>query len=177
MIGKDFDNLTQRSIYYFMATYPSFYPVVSSNANESEQREVYELIKRIYARLYGDPALLGFKLLPDDSFGDKEQQKEKPGLVTGGRKTIKKTEEFVGLLYEISLQGKVDGNTLTVNKGDMVIKPSEMKRLAVFDVQAKKLEDSYRISFPVNARGLKLLAEISSSNVKPQHLKTVSALF
>ena len=168
MNGKDFDDLAQRSVYYFLATYPSFYPVVSSKVSESEQREAYEFIKGIYTKLYDDPAILGFKFLPDDSFEDKEQQKDKPKLVTTIRKPIKKIEEFIGLLHEISLKGTVDGNTLTVNKSDSGIKPSGIRQLAVFGVQTEKLEDNYRFSFPVGVNGLKLLAEISVTNAKPQ---------
>jgi hypothetical protein len=55
-----------------------------------------------------------------------------------------------------------------VNKSDSGIKPSGIRQLAAFGVQAEKLEDSYQVSFPVPASGLKLLAEISLSKANPQ---------
>ncbi|MBN2238591.1 MAG: hypothetical protein JW712_02365 [Dehalococcoidales bacterium] len=100
-IGKDFDNLAQRSINYFLATYPSFYPSTSSDVDAPEQKAAYEFIKGIYLRLYDDPALFGFKSLPDDSLGDREQQKDKLDLLSAIRKPIKKTEEFIVLLGSI----------------------------------------------------------------------------
>jgi len=61
MIGKSFDNLPQRSVYYFLATYPSFYPVKAIDATEEEQENAYLFIKNIYVKLYENPSLLGFK--------------------------------------------------------------------------------------------------------------------
>ncbi|MBN2238593.1 MAG: hypothetical protein JW712_02375 [Dehalococcoidales bacterium] len=54
-----------------------------------------------------------------------------------------------------------------MSKIDMEIKPSDVKKLAIFDIQTEKLEDRYVFSFPVNAGGLKLLAEISVANTGP----------
>ena len=164
---KDFENLAQRSIYYFLATFPSFYPLVPSHVSETEQKEAYTFIKDIYVKLYQDPAILGFKLLPDDSLGDKEQQKEKPDLVSTIRKTIIKTEEFIALLWSISLKGIASGNTLTVNKNELDLKSSGIKQLSAFNVHASKLENSYLFSFPIGVNGLKLLAEVSEMNAKP----------
>lgn len=70
MINKSFESLVQRSIYYFIATYPSFYSVNSANVSIGEQKAAYEFIKGIYEKLYENPTLLGFKLATDDSFGD-----------------------------------------------------------------------------------------------------------
>jgi len=112
MINKDFENLAQRSIYYFLATYPSFYPINSSNVRDTEQKEAYKFIKDIYQNLFRDPALLGFRPLPDDSLGDREQNKDKPYLSAAIRKNIKRIEEFIALLWNISLQDTVDLHTL-----------------------------------------------------------------
>lgn len=48
MINKSFENLAQRSIYYFLATYPSFYSINSTDASTA-----YEL-----KRNYGPQKLL-----------------------------------------------------------------------------------------------------------------------
>lgn len=78
MIDSNFESLAQRSIYYFLATYPSFYSVNSADVSKDEQKAAYEFIKGIYEKLYENPTLLGFKLVPDDSFGEWELQKAKP---------------------------------------------------------------------------------------------------
>jgi hypothetical protein len=95
MISKDFDNLMQRSIYYFLATFPTFTEISSPEVTESEQKNAYNFIKSIYEKLYINPALLGLKPVPDDSFGDWEQQKAKPNLSSKIRSTIKKVDENI----------------------------------------------------------------------------------
>lgn len=167
MINKSFENLAQRSIYYFLATYPSFYSVNSADVSTDEQKAAYEFIKGIYEKLYENPVLLGFKTIPDDSFGDWEPQKAKPALAPAIRNIIKKVEEFIAMLLSVSLYGLVEGNTLKVNKHDVELKPSLIKQLAAFGVDVKKKENEYVLDFPFNVKGLKLLAGISVQNVKP----------
>ena len=142
MINQTFDNLPQRSIYYFLATYPSFTPVESAEATITEQKNAYDFIKSIYEKLYADPSLLGFKTIPDDALGEWELQKSKPGLVPKIRTVINKTEEFINVIFNIALSGD---NALE-------IKPAMLKKLANF-------------TFPENTlNGLALLAKISGEN-------------
>lgn len=166
MINRSFDNLAQRSIYYFLVTYPSFISISSDYADTDDQKAAYEFIKGVYDKLYDNPSLLGFKLEPDDSFGDWELQKSKPDLASAIRKVIKKVEEFIAVLWGASFYGQTEGNFLVVNKHDMEIKPSFLKQLAAFGVKSARNENEYILEFPFNVNGLKLLAEVSAQNVK-----------
>lgn len=49
--------------------------------------------------------IIGFKLSPDDGFGDWEPQKEKPGLAPAIRTIIKKLEEFIAVLWSVKSTG------------------------------------------------------------------------
>jgi len=167
MINKSFENLAQRSIYYSLATYPSFYSINSDYANTDEQKAAYKFIKGIYERLYENPALLGFKLVTDDGFGDWELQKAKPELAPAIRSIIKKLEEFVAMLWSISINGQAEENILAIKKHDVELKPLFIKQLAAFGVKASKKEDEYVLEFPFNVKGLKLLAGVSAQNEKP----------
>ena len=167
MINKSFENLAQRSIYYFIATYPSFYPVISSDADLEEQKSAYEFIKGIYEKLYSEPALLGLKAKADDSFGDWETQKEKPTLAPAIRGNIKKIEEFIALLWKISMTGIAEENSLILNKTEVELKPSSIKQLEAIGVKVSKNVDIYSLQLPCSSKGLKLLGEISLQNVKP----------
>lgn len=166
MIDKSFENLAQRSIYYFLATYPSFNPINSDYANAYEQKAAYEFIKGIYERLYEQPELLGFKLSADDAFKDWEPQKAKPGLAPAIRSTIKRLEEFIALLWRISIHGQAEERLLLVKKQDVEMKPSSVKQLATFGVRVSKKEMEYVLEFPFNVKGLQLLAGVSAQNVK-----------
>jgi len=141
MINQTFDNLPQRSIYYFLATYPPFIPIETSVVTDAEQKNAYDFIKSIYERLYADPSLLGFKIIPDDALGDWELQKSKPGLVPKIRNVINKTEELINVIFTIALSG---------DNGQ--IKPSMLKKLANFNIPENTLN------------GLALLAKISDEN-------------
>ena len=167
MINNSFENLAQRSIYYFIATYPSFYSVNSADVNIDEQKAAYEFIKSIYIKLYENPTLLGIKLAPDDSFSDWQQQKAKPDLAPAIRSIIKKLEEFITMLWSISTYGQAEEYMLVVNKADVEFKPSFIKQLAAFGVKVNKKVNEYVLEFPFNIKGLKLLAEVSAQNVKP----------
>lgn len=61
MVNKSFDNLAQRSLYYFLSTYPTFVSVRSGIATVEEQETAYNFIKGIYEKTYNDPALLKIK--------------------------------------------------------------------------------------------------------------------
>ncbi len=167
MINKSFGNLAQRSVYYFLATCPSFNSIDSEYANADEQKAAYEFIKGIYERLYEEPAIFGFKLAADDGLGDWELQKERPELVPAIRNVIKKLEEFMAVLWSIALNGHEEGNILAVDKQEAELKPSFIKQLAAFGVKTDKKENEYVLGFPFNVRGLKLLARISLQNANP----------
>ncbi len=167
MINKSFENLAQRSIYYFLATYPSFYHVNFADAAYEEQKAAYEFIKGIYKKLYQEPALLGLKAATDDSFGDWEIQKEKPTLAPAIRGNIKKIEDFIALLWRISIEGQAENTTMVLSKAEVELKPSQIKQLQAFGVKVSKLPEEYNLEFPCQVMGLKLLAKISSKNAKP----------
>ena len=161
---KSFDNLAQRSLNYFLATYPPFIPVRSDAATAEEQETVYLFLKSIYEKAYNDPSLLKLKAIPDDSYSDWEFHKAKPELITEIRDSIKKVEQLIFLLFQICLSKQLDENSFFVPETDMEIKPSALKQLRNFDIQYQASGDGYTFTFPVKTAGLKLLAETSMQN-------------
>ena len=166
MIGQNFPGLPQRSIYFFLATFPPFYPatarLAAPDAAPGAQEAAYKFIKNIYTRLYNDPSILGFKDAPDESIGDWELLKTKPGLAGKIRGYIIKTLEFAELLYKISLKGALRDDSIIITKLDMTIRQSQADQLSAFGIQAINKNDEYTFAFPKGvAKGLALLAEIS----------------
>lgn len=167
MINQEFNSLPQRSIYYFLATYAPFHPVASAFAEEAEQRSAYDFILGIYQKLYEDPGLMGFRLLPDDSLSDWQFQKDKPKLVPELRKPLRKLEEFMELLWTISYNGQADHNYLVMDCSHRELKPSDKKLLERFEILIERTETSYLLQFPCSTAGLQLLARISLQNARP----------
>lgn len=66
-IGSDFDNVSQRLIYNYIATQPDFRPIPSGAASETAQRQLYDFIAGIYTMLYHDPTLIGMTMDPDET--------------------------------------------------------------------------------------------------------------
>jgi hypothetical protein len=66
-IDADFDNVSQRLVYNYIATQPDFRPIPSEVASEAAQRQFYDWIGGIYAALYHDPTLIGMTTDPDET--------------------------------------------------------------------------------------------------------------
>jgi hypothetical protein len=66
-IGTDFDNVSQRLLYNYIATQPDFRSIPSDAASETAQRQLYDFIAGIYTTLYHDPALIGMTTEPDET--------------------------------------------------------------------------------------------------------------
>lgn len=168
MINSTFENLPQRSIAYFLNTYPSFSPVQSMAATEEEQKNANRLIRNIYEKLFTDPMLMGLKITADDSLGDWEQQKVKPGLVPKIRGIIQKIEDFINILFLVSLSGKPNKDDIIIGKSDIQIKSVMLKQFDKFGIKTLVSDTQYIFTFPDNTtNGLVLLAKISKENTKP----------
>lgn len=168
MINKTFNNLPQRAIYYFIATFPSFTYVNLSSATVDEQKNAYCFIKSIYEQLFDDPAIMGFKIIPDDYFNDWEQQKEKPKLTSKIRGIIAKIEDLIEVVFHICLIGKSFNDSITIDEADVQLKQSMCKQIEKFGIKFIKTDCHYTFTFPSNTlNGLTSLAQISSKNVKP----------
>lgn len=166
MINQDFENLAQRSIYNFIATYSPFYPIKSTEVSTEEQRNAYDFIKNIFERAYENPVLIGLKIEPDDSYGNWELHKTKPKLAPAIRDNIKKLEELINVLWSVSLNGHIQGETIMIKQEEIDLKSSLIKKLSAIGLVVTKLEDSYVFHFNFSPKGLKLLAEISLKNEK-----------
>ena len=66
-IGTDFDNVSQRLVYNYIATQPDFRSIPSDAASETAQRQLYDFIAGIYTTLYHAPALIGMTTEPDET--------------------------------------------------------------------------------------------------------------
>ena len=197
MINRDFPGMAQRGIYYFLATYPPFYPARKVEAvdgadngaasgavdgaagaalrvkkeggqccvSEDVQKAAYDFIYKIYKNAYDDPSLLGFKKIPDDCFKDWEFQKNKPGLAGKIRDIIIKTESFIETLYNISLSGRLSGDSFIVESGEFSLKPAQIKLMENFSMAVvTDGEGGFVFTFPEGvAAGLELLARISGA--------------
>ncbi len=169
MINQTFKNLAQRSVCYYLVTYPPFFSVQSLEATEEDQKNAYLFIKGIYERIYNDPSLIGLKLLTDDSFNDWEFHKTKPQLVVKIRDGIKKIDQFLALIFNICMSDQIDENTFSMNKNENTIKAAVLKQLVEFDIQVKIIDNEYLISFPIKVDGLKLLANISNQSISMEN--------
>lgn len=172
-IPENFDSIAQRSAFYFLNTMPSFKGINSSDVDfptKKEQEDAYNFIKDIYQKIYDNPEIMGFKLIPDDCFkAFWSPKKEKPALAGKIRGMIKKIDEFMDLIFKIIYNGSTDNDTVAVSKSTIEFKPSAGKKLAVFSITAASdsIGDKYVFTFPENTvRGLKLLSRISAGNAE-----------
>ncbi len=123
-IGTDFDNVSQRLVYNYIATQPDFRPIPSEVASEGAQRQFYDWIGGIYAALYHDPTLISMTTDPDeteDRPNPDRVYKDEARKYLEARKLRRENETKIEGLFD-SLQrlgelGAVRDGVLMVEKG------------------------------------------------------------
>jgi hypothetical protein len=129
LIGTDFDNVSQRLVYNYIATQPDFRSIPSDAASETAQRQLYDFIAEIYTTLYNTPALIGMTTEPDET-----EDRPYPGRIykeedhkyLEARKLRRKNEDQIEGLFD-SLQrlgelGAVRDGALVVEKDALGLK-------------------------------------------------------
>src|SRR5512136_119366 len=108
-----FCNLEQRMIGTYLDTFPEFYPA-ESGCDIGSQKELYDLMKRIYILLFEEPLLLMKELHPDDAHRNRfnKGQDNKPKLRETMRKVVKEMDAFLGAMYLIGKNGIASGASL-----------------------------------------------------------------
>lgn len=122
-IGADFDNVSQRLVYNYIATQPDFRLVPSDAVSETAQRQLYDFIAGIYMALYHNPALIGMTTEPDeteDRPNPDRVYKDEAKKYLEARKLRRKNEDKIEGLFD-SLQrlgelGAVRDGALVVEK-------------------------------------------------------------
>ena len=122
-IGSDFDNVSQRLVYNYIATQPDFRPVPSGVASETAQRQFYDFVCGIYITLYHDPTLLGMTTDPDETedrpYPDrvyKDEQRKHLEARKLRRKNEDKIEGLFDNMQRLGELGAVRDGALVVEK-------------------------------------------------------------
>jgi hypothetical protein len=120
-IGTDFDNVSQRLLYNYIATQPDFRPVPSDAASETAQRQLYDWIGGIYAALYHDPTLIGMTTEPDETedrpYPDRIYKDEAKKHLEARRLRRKNEDKIEGLFDNLQRLGELG----TVREGRLVV--------------------------------------------------------
>jgi hypothetical protein len=145
-IGTEFDNVSQRLVYNYIATQPEFRPIPSDAANENAQRQLYDFITGIYTALYYTPALIGMTTEPDETEDRPNPDriyKDEAKKYLEARKLRRKNEDMIEGLFD-SLQhlgemGAVRDGALVVKKEALGLNKRAYDTLTNLDLQC--LED------------------------------------
>ncbi|MFN2156831.1 MAG: hypothetical protein ACK2UX_16475, partial [Anaerolineae bacterium] len=120
-IGTDFDNVSQRLLYNYIATQPDFRPVPSDAASETAQRQLYDWIGGIYAALYHEPTLIGMTTEPDETedrpYPDRIYKDEAKKYLEARRLRRKNEDKIEGLFDNLQRLGELG----TVREGRLVV--------------------------------------------------------
>ncbi len=115
MVGKEFDNISQRVIYPYIVLYPEFNAVLSDEVSEEAQRQMNEFIKNTIITLYNNPELIEMSVDKDDYYIFGQMNKDRPELYDLIRKLEKKFLTFFNFLYNIGLAGNIKDKTIIHN--------------------------------------------------------------
>lgn len=135
-IGSDFDNVSQRLVYNYIATQPDFRPVPSKIASEHAQRQFYDFIAGVFTALYHNPGLIGMTTEPDET-----EDRPRPDRVyedesrkyLAARKLRRQNEEKIEGLFDgmqrLAELGTVGRGALAVRRGALGIQRRALETL------------------------------------------------
>jgi len=132
MNGATFDSLAQRIANAWVETIPDFVPVPTIPVSEASQRQFYAFLRGVAEGVRDHPDWLDLPVQPDDAYEHGEAQNHRPELIYAMRKTKRKLDDFVSLLLQMGLNGRVEGQTLRIGKGDVKLTARTRARLARF---------------------------------------------
>ncbi|HNT77439.1 MAG TPA: hypothetical protein PKH77_20695 [Anaerolineae bacterium] len=176
-IGADFDNVSQRLIYNYIATQPDFRPIPSDAASETAQRQFYDFIAGIYTALYHDPALIGMTTDPDETEDHPNPDrlyKDEAKKYLEARKLRRKNEDIIEGLFD-SLQrlgelGTVHDGALVVEKDALGLNPRAyttlVKHLTALGLSCADVGETLSLSsrvYPEMGDAWKLLATLGAA--------------
>lgn len=131
MTGKEFNNISQRVIYPYIITYPEFIPVTNCDASEASQMATHLLIKDSLIKIYNSPEIIGMQTDKDEYFNG-EAFKDKPELNGLLLNLEKKLLGFFNMLYEIGINGEVNGERLFISKDRKLLNKAKLTLLTEF---------------------------------------------
>ncbi|HPT97394.1 MAG TPA: hypothetical protein PLU39_05945, partial [Armatimonadota bacterium] len=135
-IGSDFDNVSQRLVYNYIATQPDFRPVPSKIASEHAQRQFYDFIAGVFTALYHNPERIGMTMDPDET-----EDRPRPDRVyedesrkyLAARKLRRQNEEKIEGLFDgmqrLAELGTVGRGALVVRRGELGIQRRALETL------------------------------------------------
>ncbi|MBN1401909.1 MAG: hypothetical protein JXA74_13795 [Anaerolineae bacterium] len=132
MPATTFDSLAQRIANGWVETMPDFRSVSSIPVSERSQQQFYAFLRGVAEAIRDHPDWLGLPVQPDDGFEHGEMQNRRPALRDAMRRTKRKVDDFVTLLLEMGVAGRVDGRTLRIQNQDVKLTPRTRARLARF---------------------------------------------
>lgn len=113
----EYANLEQRILNAYLAMFPEFVPAQSAEVSISEQKDFYDLMKRLYQLLFHDPSLVVPTLHEDDAFPSRYKKGYgKPELETNVLKIKNAVEKLLQTMFRIG-----QGSDLKPNKRQMKI--------------------------------------------------------
>jgi hypothetical protein len=179
-IGTDFDNVSQRLIYNYIATQPDFHPVLSDTASETAQRQFYDFICGIYVALYHDPTLIGMTTEPDETEDHpnpdrvyKDEQRKHLEARKLRRKNEDKIEGLFDNLQRLAELGTVRDGTLVVAKDELGLNKRALgtlvKNLTALGLQFSEDDQTLRLrsdAYPEMVTAWKLLATLGAAEAE-----------
>ncbi|MDF2686438.1 MAG: hypothetical protein K0S55_1620 [Clostridia bacterium] len=120
-LGKTFDNLAQRIIYSYLATYPKFIFMENIGANESSQKQMYDFLYETVYNIYKNPSIIGVIHEPDAFYENGQLNNTNPALIKSMEKVENKFFKFIEYLYKVGCYGEINNDEFRILNNDWKI--------------------------------------------------------
>lgn len=114
-LGQDFNSLTQRILYSYVATFPDFKPMDNGVSYES-QMQMHDFIADTLLLLYEHQEILGVPDVPDAYYENWALNNSNPSLIKSMEKIEYKFADFIQMLIKIGQLGEIEDNKLIIQK-------------------------------------------------------------
>lgn len=157
--GTLYNSNYARAAAYFLGTCAPF-----PEGGSEQWQATYDFITGIYQKMIQDASSLGFKPVSDVYFAPWEQQKAREKDVKSIRTPIKKIEELIKKLFELTGSSQISGDMMVMSQESAMPRGIFLKMLTNCGVVIQKDEQT-KLIFPAGvAQGLMELAHISRAN-------------
>jgi len=176
-IGTDFDNVSQRLVYNYIATQPDFRSIPSGVASETAQRQLYDFIAGIYTALYHDPAFIGMTTEPDETedrpYPDRIYKDEAHKYLEARKVRRKNEDKIEGLFDSLQRLGElgavrdgalvIEKDSLGLNKRAYAALVKNLTALGLSCAEAGGTLSLSSLAYPEMCDAWKLLASLAAA--------------
>ncbi len=139
-IGQDFDSLSKRILYSYVATYPDFKPV-DNGVNYESQKQMHDFLADTLLFIYEHNEILGVTNQPDAYYETWALNNSNPALIQSMEKIEGKFADFIEVLIKIGRLGELKEDKLVIPKDKWSLTKPVISKLELLGIHCEQTKE------------------------------------